>query len=107
LTGPATPPKIGATAAIGRLYAASGKKPEAKKILADLLQRAKTGYLPPTYIAGMYAGLGDNNKAFEWLEKSYSARDSQIEFLGVEQCYDPLRSDPRYADLMRRINLAH
>jgi serine/threonine protein kinase/Tfp pilus assembly protein PilF len=96
-----------ATAAIGRLYAASGKKSEAEKILVDLLQRAKTGYLPPTYIAGMYAALGDNNKAFEWLEKAYSARDSQIEFLGVEQCYDPLRSDPRYADLMRRINLAH
>ena len=96
-----------ATAAIGRLYAASGKKPEAEEILADLLQRAKTGYLPPTYIAGMYAALGDNNEAFEWLEKAYSARDSQIEFLGVEQCYDPLRSDPRYADLMRRINLAH
>ena len=96
-----------ATSAIGRLYAVSGKKSEAEKILADLLQRAKAGYLPPTYVAGIYVALGDKDQAFAWLEKAYAARDSQLEFLGVEQFYDPLRDDSRYADLMRRINLAH
>jgi eukaryotic-like serine/threonine-protein kinase len=95
-----------ATAAIGRLYAISGKKSEAEKILAELLERANTGYIPPSYIAGIYVALGDKDQAFAWLEKAYTARDSQIEFLGVEPFYDPLRSDPRYADLMRRINLA-
>jgi hypothetical protein len=70
-----------------------------------LLQRAKQGYLPPTYIAGIYVALGDKERAFDWLEKAYAARDSQLEFLGVEQFYDPLRSDPRFTDLMRRIHL--
>jgi serine/threonine protein kinase/Flp pilus assembly protein TadD len=94
-----------ATSAMGRVYAASGKKAEAEKTLAELLQRAKQGYLPPTYIAGIYVALGDKERAFDWLEKAYAARDSQLEFLGVEQFYDPLRSDPRFTDLMRRIHL--
>ncbi len=99
-------PTLEATAAIGRVYATSGQTAEAQKVLADLLLRAKSGYLPATHIAGVYASLGDKNKAFEWLEKAYAARDSQLEFLGVQPFYDPLRLDPRYADLMRRIHLA-
>lgn len=96
-----------AISAIGHLYAISGRKPDAEKILAQLLQREKTSYLPPTYMARIYAGLGEKDEAFAWLEKAYDAHDTQLEFLGVEQFYDPLRADPRYADLMRRINLAH
>jgi eukaryotic-like serine/threonine-protein kinase len=95
-----------ATSAIARVLCAQGHKSEAQQILRDLLQRSKSGYLPPTYIAGIYVALGDNNQAFAWLEKAYAARDSQLEFLGVEQFYDPLRTDPRYLDLMRRVNLA-
>jgi serine/threonine protein kinase/tetratricopeptide (TPR) repeat protein len=95
-----------ARAAIGRVYAISGQKAEAQKVLADLLLRAKNGYLPGAHIAGVYASLGDKNKAFEWLEKAYAARDSQLEFLGVQPFYDSLRSDPRFADLLRRIHLA-
>jgi hypothetical protein len=53
----------------------------------------------------VYASLGDKNKAFEWLERAYAARDSQLEFLGVQPFYDPLRSDPRFRDLLRRIHL--
>ena len=100
-------PTLQATSVIGHVYAISGNKAEAGKILAELQQRAKTAYLPATYIAKIYAGLGDKNQAFAWLEKAYTSHDPQIEFLGVEPLYDPLRGDPRYADLMRRINLAH
>jgi len=95
-----------ATSAMARVLVAQGKNSEAQQILRDLLQRSKSGYLPPTYIAGIYIALGDNKRAFDWLEKAYAARDSQLEFLGVEPFYDPLRTDPRYLDLMRRINLA-
>jgi eukaryotic-like serine/threonine-protein kinase len=95
-----------ATSAIARVLAAQGKKSEAQRILAELLLRSKTGYLPPTYIAGIYIALADDNQAFTWLEKAYVSRDSQLEFLGVEQFYDPLRADPRFADLLRRIHLA-
>jgi eukaryotic-like serine/threonine-protein kinase len=95
-----------ASAAIGRVCAKSGQAAEVQKVLADLLLRAKSGYLPATYIASVYASLGDKDKAFKWLEKAYAARDSQLEFLGVEPFYDPLRSDPRFADLLRRIHLA-
>jgi serine/threonine protein kinase/Flp pilus assembly protein TadD len=96
-----------ATSSIGHLYAISGKKAEAEKILNDFLQRSKTDYVPPTYVARIYIGLGDKDQAFAWLEKAYEVRDSHLEFLGVEPTYDPIRSDPRYADLMRRINLSH
>jgi serine/threonine protein kinase/Tfp pilus assembly protein PilF len=95
-----------ASAAIGRVYAISGQTAEAQRVLADLLLRAKSGYLPGAHIAGVYASLGDKNKAFEWLEEAYATRDSQLEFLGVQPFYDPLRSDPRFADLLRRIHLA-
>jgi serine/threonine protein kinase/Flp pilus assembly protein TadD len=95
-----------ATSAIGHVYAISGNKIEANRILDALLARAKSRYLPASYIARVYVGLGDKEKAFAWLEKAYAARDSQLEFLGVEQFYDPLRSDPRFADLLRRVNLA-
>jgi serine/threonine protein kinase/Flp pilus assembly protein TadD len=100
-------PTLQATSVIGHVYAISGNKAEAEKILAELQLRAKTAYLPATYIAKIYAGLGGKNQAFAWLEKAYTSHDPQIEFLGVEPLYDPLRGDPRYADLMRRINLAH
>jgi serine/threonine protein kinase/Flp pilus assembly protein TadD len=100
-------PTLQATSIMGHVYAISGRKKEAEKILQGLEQRAKTDYLPATYVAKIYAGLGDRDQAFAWLEKAYASHDPQIEFLGVEQFYDPLRDDPRYADLMRRINLAH
>jgi tetratricopeptide (TPR) repeat protein len=100
-------PTLLATSAKGHLYAVSGKRREAEKILSDLIARSKAAYLPPTYVARIYAGLGQKDQALAWLEKGYAVRDSGIEFIGVDPYNDPLRSDPRFTDLLRRLGLLH
>jgi hypothetical protein len=59
----------------------------------------------PETIATVYAGLGDRDKAFEWLEKAYQERSPRLTWLKVEPMLDSIRSDPRYADLLRRMGL--
>jgi hypothetical protein len=55
-------------------------------------------------VARVYAGLGDKEKAFVWLEKAYAERASQLSWVKVDPTFDPLRSDPRFQDLLRRMN---
>jgi TolB-like protein/Flp pilus assembly protein TadD/tRNA A-37 threonylcarbamoyl transferase component Bud32 len=99
-------PTFLAISGMGHLYAISGRRAEAAKILSDIRLRSQGAYIPPTYLARIYVGLGERDEAFAWLEKGYAARDSHMEFLGVEPAFDPLRSDPRFADLLRRMNLS-
>jgi hypothetical protein len=56
-------------------------------------------------VAVIHAALGQPNEAFAWLEKAYSDRDSWLDYLAVDPRLSPLRSDPRYADLLKRMNL--
>lgn len=100
-------PTLLAKSSMGYLYAVSGQKQAAEKVLNELLQRSRAGYLPATYVAKVYAGLGEKDKAFIWLEKGYAAHDSHLEFLGVDPHFDSIRSEARYTDLLRRINLSH
>jgi DNA-binding winged helix-turn-helix (wHTH) protein/TolB-like protein/Flp pilus assembly protein TadD len=67
--------------------------------------KEKAEYVPPTSVAGFAARLGDNEQAFEWLEKAYEERDEGLTRLKVDPRYKSLRADSRYADLLRRINL--
>jgi tetratricopeptide (TPR) repeat protein len=99
-------PTLQARSLIGHVYAISGRKLEAEKILDELVLRSKSAYLPPTYIARICAGLGQKDEAIAWLEKGYTLRDSHMEFLAVDPTFDGLRSDPRFAKLLRRMNLA-
>jgi tetratricopeptide (TPR) repeat protein len=57
-------------------------------------------------IALVYTGLGKKQEAFKWLEESFNARDVGLVYLKIDPCLDPLRSDPRFDDLMRRVGLA-
>ncbi|MGB9473305.1 MAG: protein kinase [Candidatus Acidiferrum sp.] len=92
-------------ASLAYAYARAGKKSEAEKILRDFLQRSETTYLSPYMIATIYAGLGNKDKAFEYLEKAYQERTPDLPyFLRADLRMDTLRSDPRFQDLMRRIN---
>ena len=86
---------------LGAAYAGSGKRKEA----LDILEKLKTTkeYVSPTELAALYISLDDKEEAFRSLEQAYAARDSQLKFLKVEPDFDPLRSDPRFADLMRRV----
>ena len=71
-----------------------------------LIERSRTAYLPPSYVARIYAGLGERDKAIAWLEKAYGVRDGHLALVGVEPAFDPLRDDPRFIALLRRLNLA-
>ena len=88
---------------LANAYARAGQKAEAQKILHRLIEQSKqkTG----TYeVALVYAGLGDKDRAFEWLGKAYKIRDKGMLFLKVDPPLDPLRSEPRFQDLLRRMN---
>jgi TolB-like protein/Tfp pilus assembly protein PilF len=85
---------------LGRAYALSGKRNDAKKLLERLKTTEK--YVSPAELAILYAALGDKEKAFSSLEQAYAERDFQLLFLKVEPGYDVLRGDQRFDDLMRR-----
>ncbi|MGH9676227.1 MAG: TPR end-of-group domain-containing protein, partial [Candidatus Acidiferrum sp.] len=76
----------------------------AKGIEARQVQR-KTGYSSAYRIAGMYADLGEKDQAFRWLNTAYQERDSNLTGLKTDFSLDPLRSDPRFAELVRKIGL--
>src|SRR5215467_8410369 len=92
-------------AGLGYIYAASGQRQEALQVIADLKAKAKQRYISSYAIATVYAGLVDRDKAFEWLEKAYDERSPGLTWLKVEPMLDSIRSDPRYADLLRRMGL--
>ncbi|HEV2021462.1 MAG TPA: protein kinase [Terriglobales bacterium] len=97
--------KILAMASLGHVYAVSGRKTEARKILAELQRLSEHSYVPAHDVALVYAGLGERDKAFAWLDKAYEEHSFNLSNLKVEPRFDPLRSDPRFADLLRRIGL--
>jgi TolB-like protein/DNA-binding winged helix-turn-helix (wHTH) protein len=88
---------------LGNAYARAGQKTEAHKLLQKLivLSRQKLGTWE---LALIYAGLGEKDRAFEWLERAYKVHDKGMCFLKVDPPLDPLRSDPRFQDLLRRMN---
>ncbi|HEX3321645.1 MAG TPA: tetratricopeptide repeat protein [Terriglobales bacterium] len=93
------------TAALAHAYTAIGRKAEAAEILHRFLRQSETSYASPYMIATIYAGLGAKDKAFEYLEKAYQERSSDLSyFLRADLRIDNLRSDPRFQDLMSRIN---
>jgi TolB-like protein/Tfp pilus assembly protein PilF/predicted Ser/Thr protein kinase len=88
---------------VGRAYALEGRRAEAEKVLDHLNEISKREYVPAYARVGIYADLGEKDKAFEWLEKGYDERF--LLHIKTDPAYDPLRSDPRFANLLRRMNL--
>jgi DNA-binding winged helix-turn-helix (wHTH) protein/TolB-like protein/Flp pilus assembly protein TadD len=91
---------------IGYTYAVSGRRVEALKKLQELKGRSNQRYVSPYHIAMVYAGLGEQDEAFEWLEKAYEDREGRMTILKFAPEFDGLRTDSRYTDLMRRIGLS-
>jgi tetratricopeptide (TPR) repeat protein len=87
--------------ALANAYALSGKRAESEKLLAQLL--AAHEYVSPYYVAVVYAGLGNKDRAMEWLEKSFTDRSNGIVFLKVDPDLDLLREDARFKTLQRRL----
>ena len=90
---------------LGYVYAAAGKRAEAQNVLEELQELSKQRHVSPYYIAVIYAGLNDKDRAFEWLNKAYEARAFSMALLKVETVFDNLRPDPRFKDLLKRMNL--
>jgi len=97
--------RLAGTAGLGQAYAAAGKRGEAQKELAELQELSKQRYISSSVFALIYAALGDKDQAFAWLEKSVDEHDLITARLKVDARFDPLRSDPRFADLVRRVGL--
>jgi TolB-like protein/DNA-binding winged helix-turn-helix (wHTH) protein/Tfp pilus assembly protein PilF len=91
--------------ALGHTYGASGNRSEAEKVLAHLMEQTKKEYVSPFYVALVYAGMNENDKAIDWLEKAYSDRSNAIVFSKVDPQLDPLRSHPRFQSLLQRLAL--
>lgn len=100
--GGGSPSAIGT---LGRAYGLAGKRAEAKRLLDELSQRSRKRYVPPHAFVHIHIGLGENDKAFEWIEKSYQERSNSLLWLSVDSMWDPLRSDPRFDSLLRRVGL--
>lgn len=94
-------------AVLGLAYAVSGQKDRAQKMADAFSAVAGKRYIPPTYFGMLYAGLGDKDQAFIWLEKAFAERADGLTWLGVEPMLDGIRSDPRFHNLLRRIGLPH
>ena len=88
---------------LGYGYAAADRRLEAQKVLDQLNEISKEKYVPALHRAIICAGLGEKDKAFDWLEKAYE--EHFIIAIKVNPAFDPLRSDPRFQDLLRRMNL--
>jgi adenylate cyclase len=93
--------------ALGWAYGVSGKKDEARKLLDTLKERAKQERVDPTDFALIYAGLGEKEQAFAWLHRAYEERSGSwmLIWLKVGPWYDPLRSDPQFTELLRKVGL--
>jgi len=90
---------------LGYLYAASGRRREARKVLAKLQKLSEQKYVPPTSMVWIYIGLREKEKSFEWLEKAYEERSYMLIHLTAIPVFNYLRADPRFDDLLRRIGL--
>ncbi len=100
----------GGVAALAYGYALAGRREEALKLLKELTEGTKKPFtrfptiVPPYRVAAVYAALGEKEQALDWLEKDYAARGGWMVWLKVDPAFDPLRQDPRFQELLQRLN---
>jgi TolB-like protein/Tfp pilus assembly protein PilF len=92
-------------ALLGYSHARLGERKESLQVIEALKAASKQSFVPALFVALVYAGLEDKDQAFTWLEKAYEERFNRLAYLKVEALWDPLRSDPRFADLLRRVGI--
>lgn len=91
------------TGHLGNIYARQGRVRDAEAMVDQLKQEVQKSGIGRYEIALIYAGIGDKNNAFEWLERSFENRDKGITYLRIDPCLDPLRADPRFQELIKRV----
>jgi hypothetical protein len=93
-------------AGLGHAYAVSGDKDEACKVLEKLKEISTQRYVAPYNVAVIYSGLGDKDAAFDWLDRAFNERSYLLGvYLNTDSRLDNLRSDPRFRELHRKMNL--
>jgi TolB-like protein/DNA-binding winged helix-turn-helix (wHTH) protein len=92
------------TAHLGCAHARAGERAEALRLLAELQSAAKERYVSPYLFAILHTSIGNKDIAVQWLEKAFEERNPMLAFLRVDSLFDPLRSDQRFQDLVRRMN---
>jgi TolB-like protein/DNA-binding winged helix-turn-helix (wHTH) protein/Tfp pilus assembly protein PilF len=92
-------------AGLAHAYAVAGRRSDAETVLQGLLERARRSYVSPFDIALIYTALGQKDTAFAWMTKAVAERSTWLVYSKWEPRLDPLRSDPRFQDLLRRIGL--
>lgn len=92
---------------LGRAYAVQGKRTEAEQEIARIREVGKSRYIRPYFLALIYAALNDKDKAFTELERSFDERDCYLGRMRVDPFLDPLREDPRFNDLLKRMGLSN
>ena len=95
----------GALGILIRAYAHAGRRSDALRLLVELQRRRNTGYAPAGALVNAYLGLGENEEAFAWLEQAYKEQSNMLQFVKVHPYFDPIRKDPRFVDLVRRVGL--
>jgi len=92
-------------AGLGHAFALAGRRREAQKLLDELSTRSKERNIAWNEIAVIYVGLGENDRALAMLKTAYEKHSSQLNWLKVDPRFDHLRNDPRFQDVLRRMNL--
>jgi TolB-like protein/Tfp pilus assembly protein PilF len=92
---------------LGEAYAAAGKKPESQEVLRQLRARSAQTYVSPVFLARVSLALGDREQALARLNDAYQGRDDYLVWLNAERAFDPLRSDPRFRELVHHVGLTN
>jgi TolB-like protein/DNA-binding winged helix-turn-helix (wHTH) protein/Flp pilus assembly protein TadD len=95
-----------ALSSLGTAYGYSGNREAARKVIGRLQEASMHHYVSAFDMATVFAGIGDRDGAFHWLEKGYTQRESQMAFISITRRLDPLRSDPRFTQLLQRMGLS-
>ena len=93
------------SAALAQTFATAGRRKKSIQILDDLKKLTKQKYVAPYFFAGIHIGLGEDDRAIEYLEKTYEEHSHWLIYLHLDPSMDGLRSNPRFQDLLRRVGL--
>jgi TolB-like protein/Tfp pilus assembly protein PilF len=88
-----------------RAYAHAGRRTDALRLLGELVRRQRTGYIPTAAFVNAYLGVSDHDQAFAWLGRACQERSNILQFVKVHPFFDPVRKDPRFADIVRCVGL--
>jgi hypothetical protein len=101
---PLTDRDAGDVMSLAYVYAATGRRNEAMSLLKEVEQKTALMYVPVYRVAAVYVALGDKDKAFEWMNRAYNDDIGWMIWLKVDPVMEPLHSDARFQDLLRRMN---